>query len=93
MLGRPLCQDTSPYRGAKRDANDMDRAAEMKETVKIDKVEPLDGFWLRLHFSDGAVKDIGRYGRCQSVVTAGGGSDAYRAPVASVSDQGTHPRR
>jgi Protein of unknown function (DUF2442) len=30
----------------------------MTEMIKIDKVEPLDGFWLRLHFSDGAVKEV-----------------------------------
>jgi hypothetical protein len=30
----------------------------LKELLKIEKVEPLDGFWLRLHFSDGAVKEV-----------------------------------
>lgn len=30
----------------------------MTELIKIDAVEPLDGSWLRLTFSDGAVKDV-----------------------------------
>jgi Protein of unknown function (DUF2442) len=30
----------------------------MTELIKIDAVEPLDDSWLRLTFSDGAVKDI-----------------------------------
>ena len=30
----------------------------MSELIKIDAVEPLDGSWLRLTFSDGAVKDV-----------------------------------
>jgi hypothetical protein len=30
----------------------------MTDLTKIDKVEPLEGFWLRLHFSDGAVKEV-----------------------------------
>jgi hypothetical protein len=30
----------------------------MSELVKIDAVEPLEGYWLRLTFSNGAVKDV-----------------------------------
>ena len=30
----------------------------MSELIKIDTVEPLHGYWLRLTFSDGAVKDV-----------------------------------
>ena len=30
----------------------------MSALLKIDAVEPLDGYWLRLTFSDGAVKDV-----------------------------------
>jgi Protein of unknown function (DUF2442) len=30
----------------------------MSELVKIRDVEPLEGHWLRLSFSDGAVKDV-----------------------------------
>lgn len=30
----------------------------MSELIKIDAVEPLQGHWLRLAFSDGAVKDV-----------------------------------
>jgi len=30
----------------------------MSELIKIDAVEPLEGSWLRLTFSDGAVKDV-----------------------------------
>lgn len=30
----------------------------MSELIKIRDVEPLDGYWLRLRFSDGAVKDV-----------------------------------
>lgn len=30
----------------------------MTELIKIDAVEPLDGSWLRLTFSDGAVKEV-----------------------------------
>ena len=30
----------------------------MSELIKIDAVEPLERFWLRLTFSDGAVKDV-----------------------------------
>jgi hypothetical protein len=30
----------------------------MSELIKIDAVAPLDGHWLRLTFSDGAVKDV-----------------------------------
>jgi hypothetical protein len=30
----------------------------MTELIKIDAVEPLEGSWLRLTFSDGAVKDV-----------------------------------
>src|SRR5262249_45767643 len=30
----------------------------MSELVKIEHVQPLDGYWLRLTFSDGAVKDV-----------------------------------
>jgi Protein of unknown function (DUF2442) len=31
---------------------------EMSELIKIDGVQPLEGHWLRLTFSDGAVKDV-----------------------------------
>jgi len=30
----------------------------VNDLIKIDAVEPLDGYWLRLSFSDGAVKDV-----------------------------------
>ncbi len=30
----------------------------MSELIKIEAVEPLDGWWVRLTFSDGAVKDV-----------------------------------
>lgn len=30
----------------------------MSALIKINAVEPLDGYWLRLTFSDGAVKDV-----------------------------------
>ncbi|MGO9972050.1 MAG: DUF2442 domain-containing protein [Solirubrobacteraceae bacterium] len=30
----------------------------MIELIKIEAVEPLDGWWVRLTFSDGAVKDV-----------------------------------
>ena len=30
----------------------------MTDMIKITAVEPLDGYWLRLTFSDGAVKDV-----------------------------------
>ena len=30
----------------------------MSELIKIRAVEPLDGYWLRVTFSDGAVKDV-----------------------------------
>ena len=30
----------------------------MTELIKISAVEPLDGWWLRLTFSDGAVKEV-----------------------------------
>ncbi|MDQ6774622.1 MAG: DUF2442 domain-containing protein [Actinomycetota bacterium] len=30
----------------------------MNELIKIDSVEPQTGYWLRLTFSDGAVKDV-----------------------------------
>jgi len=30
----------------------------MSELIKIDAVEPRDGHWLRLTFTDGAVKDV-----------------------------------
>jgi len=30
----------------------------MSELIKIDAVEPLEGHWLRLTFSDGAIKDV-----------------------------------
>jgi hypothetical protein len=30
----------------------------MTELIKIDAVEPLDGSWLRLTSSDGAIKDV-----------------------------------
>jgi hypothetical protein len=30
----------------------------VSELIKIHAVEPLDGHWLRLEFSDGAVKDV-----------------------------------
>ena len=30
----------------------------MNALIKIDAVKPLAGYWLRLTFSDGAVKDV-----------------------------------
>ena len=30
----------------------------MSEIISITNVEPLDGFWIRASFSDGAVKEI-----------------------------------
>jgi hypothetical protein len=30
----------------------------MTELIRIDHVQPLDGYWLRITFSDGAVKDV-----------------------------------
>jgi hypothetical protein len=30
----------------------------MTDMIKITAVEPLDGYWLRLTFSDGAIKDV-----------------------------------
>jgi hypothetical protein len=30
----------------------------MSELIKINAVEPLEGHWLRLEFSDGAIKDV-----------------------------------
>ncbi len=30
----------------------------MNDLIKITDVHPLDGFWLRIRFSDGAVKDV-----------------------------------
>lgn len=30
----------------------------MIELIKIDDVQPLDGHWLRITFSDGAIKDV-----------------------------------
>jgi hypothetical protein len=30
----------------------------MSELIKIDAVEPREGYWLRLTFSDGAIKDV-----------------------------------
>lgn len=30
----------------------------MTELIKVDDVAPLDGHWLRITFSDGAVKDV-----------------------------------
>jgi hypothetical protein len=30
----------------------------MSELIHIDAVEPLEGYWLRLTFSDGAIKDV-----------------------------------
>jgi len=30
----------------------------MTELLKITDVQPLDGYWLRLTFSDGAIKDV-----------------------------------
>jgi uncharacterized protein DUF2442 len=30
----------------------------MSDLIRIEHVEPLDGYWLRLTFSDGAVKDV-----------------------------------
>jgi hypothetical protein len=30
----------------------------MNELIKVRNVEPLDGHWIRLSFSDGAVKDV-----------------------------------
>lgn len=30
----------------------------MNELTKIEAVEPLQGYWLRLTFSDGAIKDV-----------------------------------
>lgn len=39
-------------------ANRTRRAVDMTELIKIDAVEPLDGSWLRLTSSDGAIKDV-----------------------------------
>jgi hypothetical protein len=30
----------------------------MNELIRIQHVQPLDGYWLRITFSDGAVKDV-----------------------------------
>lgn len=30
----------------------------MNELIKIEVVDPLEGYWLRLTFSDGAIKDV-----------------------------------
>jgi hypothetical protein len=30
----------------------------MNDLIKITDVQPLDGYWLRIRFSDGAVKDV-----------------------------------
>jgi hypothetical protein len=30
----------------------------MNELIKVNAVEPLEGYWLRLTFSDGAIKDV-----------------------------------
>ena len=30
----------------------------MSDLIKIERVEPREGFWLRISFSDGAVKDV-----------------------------------
>ena len=30
----------------------------MSELIKIEAVKPLEGYWLRLWFSDGAIKDV-----------------------------------
>lgn len=30
----------------------------MSELIKIEAVEPLEGYWLRLTFNDGAIKDV-----------------------------------
>jgi hypothetical protein len=30
----------------------------MSDLIKIDRVEPREGFWVRISFSDGAVKDV-----------------------------------
>jgi hypothetical protein len=30
----------------------------LNEAIKVSNVEPLEGHWLRLSFSDGAVKDV-----------------------------------
>jgi hypothetical protein len=39
-------------------ANGADRTTEMSDIIEITAVEPLDGYWLRLTFSDGAIKDV-----------------------------------
>jgi Protein of unknown function (DUF2442) len=40
----------------------------MNEIITITEVEPLDGYWIRATFSDGAIKEIGL-----GEVLAGGG--------------------
>lgn len=40
----------------------------MSELIKIEHVEPLDAYWLRLAFSDGAVKDVD----VSEIITLGG---------------------
>lgn len=40
----------------------------MNELIRIEQVEPLSDYWLRLRFSDGAVKDVDI-----GAVLAGGG--------------------
>ena len=47
----------------------------MNELIKIEEARPLDGHWLRLRFSDGAVKDVD----LSNVVARGGVFEPLRA--------------
>lgn len=40
----------------------------MKELTEVTDVRPLEGYWIRVTFSDGAVKDIG----LEDVISGGG---------------------
>lgn len=46
----------------------------MSDLIKIERVEPRAGFWLRISFSDGAVKDVD----VANVLTRGGVFAAIR---------------
>jgi hypothetical protein len=35
-----------------------DRSTSMSEIIHVTEVEPLEGFWIRVTFNDGAVKEI-----------------------------------
>jgi uncharacterized protein DUF2442 len=45
-------------RGSRARTARASRSASMTELIKITDVEPLDGYWLRLSFADGAVKEV-----------------------------------